>query len=118
MNTTFTPNDIANYTTATANVLINITKATPTITWNNPDDIVYSTPLSNTQLDANAPIPGTFLYNPGAGTVLNIGSHQTLNTIFTPTDISNYTTASTNVSINVLNTIRQTPTITGAALMI
>ena len=32
-----------------------IVKVTPTITWNNPDDIVYGTPLSNAQLDASAP---------------------------------------------------------------
>ena len=34
-------------------------------------------------------VPGTFVYSPIAGTVLNAGS-QTLSTTFTPTDTSNY----------------------------
>ena len=33
----------------------------PTITWNNPADIVYRTPLSSTQLGATASIPRTFV---------------------------------------------------------
>ena len=43
----------------------------PTITWNDPDNIVYGTPLSNTQLNATASVPGNFSYNPTPGTVLN-----------------------------------------------
>ena len=35
-------------------------KITPTITWSNPADITYGTPLSSTQLNANASIPGNF----------------------------------------------------------
>ena len=100
LNTTFTPNDTANYTTASGSVSINVTQATPTITWNNPANITYGTPLSNTQLDATSSVPGSFVYNPATGTVLSIGT-QTLNTIFTPTDTANYTTASASVLINV-----------------
>ena len=79
-----------------------IGKPAPIIAWNNPPDIVYGTPLSNTQLDATASVPGTFVYTPAAGTVLGVGT-QTLTAFFTPTDNIDYTTTSANVSINVKN---------------
>jgi len=95
------PNDTAHYTTtATKAVSINVTQATPTITWSNPANITYGTALSNTQLDAKASVPGTLVYTPQAGTILDPGS-QTLSTTFTPNDSANYTTASKSVSINV-----------------
>ena len=74
----------------------------PTITWSNPADITYGTPLSETQLNASASVPGFFVYTPASGTVLNEGTH-TLRVDFTPSDATNYTTASSNVSINVVN---------------
>src|SRR4029077_4152435 len=46
--------------------------------------------------------PGSFVYSPIAGTVLNAGVGQTLSVTFTPTDAANYTTATKTVSINVL----------------
>ena len=46
---------------------------TPTITWTNPANIVYGTPLGPTQLDATASVAGTFVYAPAAGTVLTAG---------------------------------------------
>jgi hypothetical protein len=101
LNTTFTPNDTANYTTASASVLINVIPATPIITWSNPANITYGTPLSSTQLDATSSVPGTFVYNPPFGTVLGAGSHQTLGTTFTPNDTANYSTASATALINV-----------------
>lgn len=75
---------------------------TPTITWSNPADIVYGTPLSSTQLDATASVPGTFTYTPAAGTVLHAGAAQTLSVTFTPDDTTDYTTVTTTTSINVL----------------
>jgi hypothetical protein len=72
----------------------------PTITWATPAPIVSGTPLSATQLDAAANVPGTFAYNPGAGTTLPIGSNP-LSVTFTPTDTVNYTTATAHVSITV-----------------
>ena len=56
-------------------------------------------------------MPGTFVYTPAAGTVLNAGAAQTLSVTFTPTDAANYTTATATVTINVL---KATPTITWA----
>jgi hypothetical protein len=110
LSVTFTPTDVANYSSATAAVQINVLKATPVITWPTPADIVYGTALSATQLNATvAGIAGTFVYSPAAGTILNAGSAQTLSVTFTPDDAVNYTTATATVSINVL---KATPVIT------
>jgi hypothetical protein len=80
---------------------LTVEKATPAITWANPADIVYGTPLSSTELCATASVPGTFVYTPGAGVVLLAGNGQTLHVDFTPTDTANYNTASKDVTINV-----------------
>ena len=42
-------------------------------------------------------MPGTFVYTPPAGTVLNAGAAQTLSVTFTPTDAANYTGATATV---------------------
>ena len=101
LNTTFTPNDSTNYTTATADVSLTVNKEAPTITWNTPDSITYGTALSNTQLNASASIPGTFTYTPGNGTILSEGT-KTLHVDFTPTDTANYSNAPKDVTINVI----------------
>ena len=103
---TFTPTDTVNYTQTYATTLINVTQAAPTITWNNPADIVYGTPVSSVQLDANSSVNGTFIYNPPLGTVLGEG-YQTLNVNFTPDDAINYTSSSANVTINVLTPVQK-----------
>ena len=54
---------------------------------------------------------GTFTYTPAAGTVLDAGNDQTLSVSFTPTDTTDYTTASATAAINVL---QATPTMTWA----
>jgi hypothetical protein len=75
-------------------------QATPTITWTAPASITYGTGLSAAQLDATASVPGTFVYSPAAGTVLNAGS-QLLSLSFTPTDATDYSTATASVSLQV-----------------
>ena len=105
----FTPTDNTNYNVASKDVVINVLKATPTITWSNPADITYGTVLSGTQLNATASVAGSFVYTPAAGTVLSEGNGQTLHVDFTPTDTANYNTASKDVVINVG---KATPTIT------
>ena len=80
---------------------LTIDKATPTITWNNPANIIYGTGLSGTQLNASASVPGGFAYTPAAGTVLHVGNSQSLHVDFTPADATNYNNASKDVSINV-----------------
>ena len=86
----------------TATATIAVAQATPTITWANPASIVYGTALSSAQLDATASVPGTFTYTPAAGTVLGAGNSQTLSVTFTPTDSTDYKSASATASINVL----------------
>ncbi len=43
LSATFTPTDTTDYSTVTPKADINVTQATPTITWANPADIVYGT---------------------------------------------------------------------------
>jgi hypothetical protein len=105
----FVPTDTTNYSNASQNVSINVLKATPTITWSNPSDITYPTALSGTQLNATASAPGVLTYTSPATAVLNAGNAQTLSVNFVPTDTTNYTNASKDVSINVL---KATPAIT------
>ena len=81
---------------------------TPTVTWASPSSIVYGTALGAAQLDATASVPGTFVYIPAAGAVLGAGS-QTLSVTFTPTDATDYTTATQTATLVV---DPATPTIT------
>jgi len=97
---TFTPDDAANYNGSSANVTLNVTKASTTVSWSNPADIVYGTALGASQLNATGSVAGTFSYSPAAGTVLGVGSH-TLSVTFTPDDAANYNGASANVSLTV-----------------
>ncbi|HEV2323513.1 MAG TPA: kelch repeat-containing protein [Terracidiphilus sp.] len=97
---TFTPADTTDYTTATATVQLTVNQATPTLSWPAPTAIAYGTALSATQLDATANVQGTFTYSPAAGTVLIPGT-QTLAVTFTPTDTTDYTTATATVQLTV-----------------
>ncbi len=81
--------------------------ASPTLTWTNPADITYGTPLSGAQLNATATynatnVPGTLTYSSPAGTVLNAGNAQTLTVTFTPADANSFLPVTTTVAINVL----------------
>ena len=96
----FTPTDSANAAAAQATVQLTVTKATPIITWQQPAAIAYGTALSANQLNAQALVPGTFVYTPAEGTVIASGS-QTLSATFTPTDSADYTTAQATVQLVV-----------------
>ncbi|HUD14317.1 MAG TPA: choice-of-anchor D domain-containing protein [Terracidiphilus sp.] len=100
LSVTFTPTDTTDYNTAVARVALTVNKATPTITWATPAGITYGTGLSASQLDATSSVAGTFVYSPGAGTVLVSGS-QMLSVTFTPTDTTDYNTASATVALTV-----------------
>jgi sugar lactone lactonase YvrE len=97
---TFTPTDSTDYTTATGSVTLTVNQVAPAITWATPAAITYGTALSATQLDATASVPGTFVYTPAAGTVPAIGN-DTLSSVFTPTDSTDYSTATSSVSLTV-----------------
>ncbi|MEA2240161.1 MAG: hypothetical protein QOC81_4885 [Thermoanaerobaculia bacterium] len=99
---TFTPTNASDFTAVTANVSLTVLKATPTLQWPQPSDIVYGTPLSGTQLNATSSIAGSFVYSPKAGTILNAGASQPLQTVFTPADTLNFTTATATGQVNVL----------------
>jgi hypothetical protein len=74
----------------------------PTVTWGAPAPIAHGTPLSSAQLNATASVPGSFSYDPPAGTVLPVGNVQTLSVTFTPADSANYSSPVTEtVTINV-----------------
>jgi hypothetical protein len=107
---TFTPTNTTDYTTATATVALVVNKVTPAITWAAPTAITQGTALSAKQLDATSNVAGTFTYSPAAGTVLGAGS-QTLTTTFTPTNTTDYTTATDSVVL----TVNPAPSFTVAA---
>ncbi len=98
---TFTPADTMNYKMAHAAVLLTVTETSPTlITWPTPSAISYGTALSTLQLNATAPIMGTFIYTPSEGDLLTVGRH-TLSVTFTPKDTEKYATAQAAVTLEV-----------------
>ncbi len=72
----------------------------PEITWPAPEPIGYGTRLSESQLNASAAVPGSFIYNPQAGTLLEPGTHFLLTT-FTPTDTNAYLGTDKTVALTV-----------------
>ena len=92
-----------------------ITKTTPTITWATPASVPAGTVLSATQLDATASVAGSFVYTPAMGTALTTVGSNTLSVTFTPTDTTDYNSASDSVTITVTAVGKTTPTITWAA---
>jgi YVTN family beta-propeller protein len=100
LSVTFTPTDTTDYTIATQSVTLTVNKATPFVTWATPAAIIYGTALSATQLDATANVFGAFTYSPAAGTVPAVGT-DTLTVTFTPTDATDYTTATASVVVKV-----------------
>jgi hypothetical protein len=86
-----------------------IGQAIPTLIWTAPANITVGTPLGSSQLDAAAsfngsPLSGAFTYLPQAGTVLPAGTGQILSVSFTPTDTTDFLSATSSVPINVVTT--------------
>ena len=80
LNISFVPLDLLNFTNVSQTIAINITKATPVFTFNNPENITYGNALNTSQLNASAwsgfeLLPGTFTYDPLDDTVLGVGTH-------------------------------------------
>ena len=84
----------------------------PSITWNSPATIQYGAALSDVELDATAGVPGSFVYSPAAGTLLQAGT-QKLTVTFTPSDTVTYKTVTSSVQLMVTPA---TPVITWAPL--
>jgi len=92
----------SNYAAGSAPTTLTINKATPSLSWTSPANIVFGTSLSAAQLDATSGgVAGAFVYTPGAGTVLPVGSYS-LSATFTPTDAANYNTATIMVPLVVV----------------
>ena len=90
----------ANSLTSTATTTLTITKATPVISWSTPAAITSSTKLGASQLNAFSYIPGSFTYSSAIGSSLPIGD-ELITATFTPTDSTNYTSATMTVTIKV-----------------
>lgn len=101
LSVTCTPND-PNYEPISGTVTLIVKgKVKPQIIWFNPLPIVNPTPLSGTQLNALANVPGKYSYTPSAGTVLSPGKHP-LNVKFTPDNRDDNEDMEANVTIDVL----------------
>jgi hypothetical protein len=89
------------YAPAGAAVYITVNPGTPTISWTTPAPIPYGTPLGAAQLNATASTTGSFVYMPPSGSV-PLGGAQTLGVQFSPTDTTDYTAATGQTSLQVL----------------
>jgi hypothetical protein len=89
------------FTASSATGILSVNPSTPVLQWAQPVPIPTAVPIGSTQLNATASVPGTFTYQPPAGTLLGIGNNQALNATFTPTDSVDFTTASISTTINV-----------------
>jgi hypothetical protein len=90
-----------------------IAPAQPVINWHNPPDIQFGSALGSGQLNALASfagltVPGTYVYDPPAGTVVQSGS-ITLKVQFTPLDNVDYFTANASVLLNVVGVPNKLP---------
>jgi len=112
-----TPNFVRTATSLQPEQIIN---TRPVIAWPTPADIIYGTALGPNELNASSSVPGTYVYNPPAGTILAAGANQVLAVTFTPSDPI-HQPMTTNMLINVLKkaltiTALDTNTVYGAAL--
>jgi hypothetical protein len=117
LSVTFTPTDTTDYTTATASVTLQVNQVTPVLTWATPAAITYGTTLSTAQLDAVANTPGIFTYTPAPGTLLDAGA-QILSVTFSPTDVTDYSTVTASVTLQVNQAITVLTWPTPAAIAI
>jgi len=101
LSVTFTP-DSPNFESVTTTVTIDVHKADPVISWDDPSDIVAGTALGETQLNATSSVAGTFEFDPIAGTVLEVGEGQVLSTTFTPEDTAKFNVVTATATINVI----------------
>ena len=97
----FIPSDGNDYLPATSTITLVVTPAKPSLKWPSPKPIKQGTSLNAAQLNASASVPGTFTYTPSFGSVLDAGT-QPLTAVFTPTDATNYLTAQTNTTLQVI----------------
>jgi hypothetical protein len=103
LSVTCTPVNSSLYEAVSGTVTLEVkkVKGKPRIIWFNPSAITNPTPLAGVQLNAVASVPGTYEYNPAAGTVLAPGRHK-LNVKFSPSNKDDNDDIEANVTIDVL----------------
>ncbi len=106
----FTPADTSSYSAVTATVQLTVSRVASVITWAPLSPIKQGTALSGAQLNATANVPGTFSYSPAAGTVLPAVTQQ-LTVTFTPSNATDYTsaTALNSLTVNAGSSLDPTP---------
>ena len=110
----FVPTDTLDYTNVVSvSRSLQVADAIPTVSWSAPSPIQSGTALSSIQLNATANVPGTFAYNPSAGTVLAVGAQQLLTVTFTPTSSSSNSSNSPITQTVQIDVIANSPVITG-----
>lgn len=92
----------SNYNLSLSPEIFTINQATPVITWADPAAIAAGTPLSGTQLNASANVPGVFAYTPSFGHIFTLVGTEVLSTNFVPTDTLNYTNASDTANLQIV----------------
>jgi len=75
--------------TNSQSAILTVLPASPMLAWAEPSSIIYGNPLGADQLNATSRVPGTFVYTPALGSVLDAGTNF-LTVKFTPTDPANY----------------------------
>src|ERR1019366_2849418 len=113
---TYTPTDTTNYNTATGSASVTVAKADPNVTtWPTASGITYGQTLASSTLSGGAATPaGSFAFTtpstaPGAGTASQ-------SVTYTPTDTTNYNTATGSASVTVAKAdpnVTTWPTATG-----
>ncbi|MGV3757046.1 MAG: immunoglobulin domain-containing protein [Verrucomicrobiota bacterium] len=82
--------------------LLTVVRGDPQVAWLNPGDIAYGTALGPVQLNATAITPGTYVYDPPAGTKFPVGNGHVLQVIFSPADTAAFAQVTNTVQLNVL----------------
>jgi len=109
LSVTFKPTS-ASLSSVTTTVTLIVNQANPVITWPNPPNIVYGTPITTAEQNATANVPGTWFYTAPLGTVYTAGLHP-LGVAFFPTDQVDYADVSAYASVTVT---KATPVISWA----
>jgi hypothetical protein len=91
-----------NYRATPVQGTLTILRATPVIQWSRPAPLIAGQALDASRLNATASVPGTFVYTPPLGTVLNVGNNQPLSVSFTPADSNDYGPVVASTTIDVL----------------
>ena len=112
LNVKYVPYDTELYENAEKSVFINVGRITQSLvqgeynlSWNNPANISYGTPLSDEQLNAvatynNEILEGIYNYTPPEGALLYPGT-SSLNCTFIPKETDKFTNATASVNIGV-----------------